>query len=115
MPDSVRAWRPTGGGVALRIRLTPRASKDAVTGLDETAQGPAVLVRVRAVPDQGEANAAAATTVAGWLGVPGSRVKVARGHKSRVKTLEIGGDPGMLERLIAARVEALAEMGQGER
>ena len=64
MADSARAWRPAGDGVALRIRLTPKASKDAVTGVGETAEGPAVLVRVRAVPDQGQANAAAETAVA---------------------------------------------------
>jgi uncharacterized protein YggU (UPF0235/DUF167 family) len=34
-------------------------------------------------------------------------VAVARGHKSRVKTLEIGGDPGTLAKLVAERVAAL--------
>ncbi len=115
MPDSARAWRPADSGVALRIRLTPRAAKDAVTGLGETAEGPAVLVRVRAVPDQGEANAAAEAAVAGWLGIPGSRVKVVRGHKSRVKTLVIGGDTGMLAASIAARVEHWLRRDEGER
>jgi uncharacterized protein YggU (UPF0235/DUF167 family) len=108
MADSARAWRPTGDGVALRIRVTPKASKDAVAGLGETAEGPALLVRVRAVPSDGAASAAAEAAVARWLGVPGGKVRVARGHKSRIKTLEIGGDPGMLEALLAARVEALA-------
>jgi hypothetical protein len=101
-------WRATPGGVSLRVRVTPRSSLDTVAGLGETPEGPAVQVRVRAVPADGEANAAVAAVVAGWLGVPGRTVRVARGHKSRVKTLEIGGAPGVLEELVAARVRALA-------
>jgi uncharacterized protein YggU (UPF0235/DUF167 family) len=73
-----------------------------------------VLVHVRAVPARDQANAAAETAVARWLGVAGSKVRVVRGHKSRVKTLEIGGDPPVVEKLTAARVEALAR-GQGEK
>jgi uncharacterized protein (TIGR00251 family) len=100
-------WRSAKGGLLLTVRVSPKAARDGVDGLAETAQGPAVQVRVRAVPDEGKANAAVAAVVAGWLGVAGSRVSVARGHKSRVKTLEIGGEPGTLEALVAERVAAL--------
>ena len=64
-------------------------------------------MRVRAVADKGEANASVESVVAQWLGVAKTRVTVARGGKSRVKTLDIGGEPGELETLIAARVAAL--------
>jgi uncharacterized protein len=110
MPAAPRGgpWRCAKDGVLLAVRVSPRASRDGIDGLADTPQGPAVQVRVRAVPDEGKANAAVEAVVAGWLGVPGRTVKVARGHKSRVKTLEIAGDPGTLERLVAARVAALA-------
>jgi uncharacterized protein (TIGR00251 family) len=91
----------------LAVRVSPKASRDGIDGLAGTPEGPAVKVRVRAVPDQGEANAAVATVVAMWLGVPASQVTVARGHKSRVKMLEIVGAPDALEALVAARVGAL--------
>ena len=91
----------------LTVRVSPKASRDGIDGLAETPDGPAVKVRVRAVPDQGEANAAVAAVVAEWLGVPASQVAVARGHKSRVKMLKIGGPPDRLEALVAARVGAL--------
>jgi uncharacterized protein (TIGR00251 family) len=100
-------WRAAKGGVTLTVRASPKASRDGIDGIADTPQGPAVQVRVRAVPDEGKANAAVAAAVAKWLGVPGSSVRVARGHKSRIKTLEIDGDPGALERLVAARVAAL--------
>jgi uncharacterized protein len=92
----------------LAVRVTPKAARDGVDGLADTAEGPALKVRVRAVPDEGKANAAVASVVAHWLGLPPSQVAVARGHKSRVKMLEIGGEPGRLEELVAARVGTLA-------
>jgi uncharacterized protein (TIGR00251 family) len=103
-----RPWRCAKGGLLLAVRVSPKASRDGIDGLGDTPQGPAVQVRVRAVPDEGQANAAVTAVVAKWLGVPGRTVVVARGHKSRVKTLEIEGDPGTLEMLVAARVQALA-------
>ena len=110
MPAAPRAqpWRCARGGVLLAVRVSPKAARDGIDGLADTPQGPAVQVRVRAVPDEGRANAAVETVVAGWLGVPGRTVRIARGHKSRVKTLEIAGDADTLEGLVAARVAALA-------
>lgn len=107
IPQPAQAWRSARDGVLLTVRVSPKASRDGIDGLTDTPQGPAVQVRVRAVPDEGKANAAVETAVAKWLGVPGSSVRVARGHKSRVKTLEIDGDPGALETLVAAHVAAL--------
>lgn len=48
--------------------------------------------RVRAVPDKGKANAALSKLVAGWLGVPASRVTLVSGHRARRKTLAIEGE-----------------------
>ncbi len=91
----------------LAVRVSPRSAREGIDGLAATPEGPAVKVRVRAVPADGEANAAVEAVVAEWLGLPGRQVAVARGHKSRLKMLEIGGEPGALEKLVAARVAAL--------
>jgi hypothetical protein len=107
MPPRAQPWRSGRAGLLLDVRVSPKAARDGVDGLTETPHGPAVKVRVRAVPAEGEANAAVATVVARWLGLPASQVAVARGHKSRVKTLQIGGEPGALEALLAQRVHAL--------
>lgn len=101
-------WRTAKSGLTLTVRVSPKAARDSIEGLADTPQGPAVQVRVRAVPDEGKANAAVEAVVARWLGVAGRTVSVVRGHKSRVKALEIAGDPGTLETLVAARVAALA-------
>jgi len=56
-------------------------------------------VRVRAVPEDGKANAAVEKLVAGWLGVPKSAVRVVTGGKTRLKGLEIEGPPDLAARL----------------
>ncbi len=97
-------WRPTAGGVALRVRVTPRAARDGVEGIEPTADGPALKVRVRAVPDKGEANAAVEAAVARWLGIGKSAVTLASGGKSRVKVLAVTGATDALVARLAALV-----------
>lgn len=53
-----------------------------------------LLVRVRARAREGEANAAVVKTVAGFYGVPKSKVKLIAGGRSRSKLLEIPAQPG---------------------
>jgi uncharacterized protein (TIGR00251 family) len=101
---ATRPWSCARDGVVLRVRVTPKSSKDVVDGLDATAQGPALKVRVRAVPDKGAANAAVAETVARWLGVPKSAVTLAGGSTSRVKSLAIAGDADALSRQLDSRM-----------
>jgi uncharacterized protein YggU (UPF0235/DUF167 family) len=93
-------------GLAVRIRLTPKASRDAVEGFETTADGPALKMRVRAVPEDGAANAAAKKLLAGWLGVSKGAVTLTSGAKSRVKTLSVAGDGVTLAATFAARIAA---------
>ena len=104
-------WRIVPAGLALRIRLTPKASRDAVEGVEMTADGPALKARVRAVPEDGAANAAALRLLAEWLGVAKSAVTLAAGGKSRIKTLAIEGHG---PDLAAAAAERLAALGQAK-
>jgi uncharacterized protein YggU (UPF0235/DUF167 family) len=90
----------------VRVRLTPKSSKDAIDGLEATAEGPALKARVRAVPEDGAANAALQRLLADWLDVPPSRVALTSGARSRVKSVAIAGDIGELEDRLAARLAA---------
>lgn len=85
-------WRQIGDAVELRIRLTPKASRDEICGLEVTLDGPAIKARVRALPADGAANAAVEKLIAKWLGVPKTSVVVSHGMKSRMKVLAISGD-----------------------
>jgi uncharacterized protein len=89
------------------VRVTPKSAREGIDGVVETAQGPALTVRVRAVAEKGEANRAVEMVVAGWLGVPKSSVAVTAGGKSRLKTVLVTGEPGRLAALVELYVSRL--------
>jgi len=92
--DGTRAIRPAAGGIDLRVRLTPKASRDALGRMERLGDGLEVMIaHVRALPADGEANAALAVLIAKTVGVAKTRVEVVAGHTSRVKTVRIQGDP----------------------
>ena len=77
----------------LHVRLTPKGGRDAIDGIDELSDGKAVLkARVRAVPEDGKANAALIKLIAQTFGVSASHVSLDAGATSRIKTLKITGD-----------------------
>jgi uncharacterized protein YggU (UPF0235/DUF167 family) len=89
------------------VRVTPRSARESIDGTVETAQGPALAMRVRAVAQEGEANKAVERVLAGWLGVAKSAVGVTSGAKSRVKSVTIAGPQAMLAATLEARMAAL--------
>jgi len=103
--DAQLPWTRSRDGLVLRVRVTPKSSKDMVEGLEASAQGPALKVRVRAVPDKGAANTAVVETVADWLGVPKSAVTLVGGSTARVKSLAIAGDGAVLSAQCARRLD----------
>ena len=102
---AVTAWRKTKAGVELRVRLTPKSSRDHVDGIEARADGDVIKARVRAVPEDGKANAALEQLIALWLNQPRRSVEVSSGGKSRTKTLTLAGDPA---EIIAALEAALS-------
>jgi uncharacterized protein len=105
--DGAQLWRESRTELLLRARVTPKSARDAVKGIVETAEGPALKVRVRAVAEDGEANRSVAAVVAEWLGVPKGHVSIAHGGKSRVKTLAIAGRSTELRSLLITRLDEL--------
>jgi uncharacterized protein YggU (UPF0235/DUF167 family) len=103
---------PVGGffrlrpeGLDLFVRLTPKSATNAVEGIGMSADGTSHLkARVRAVPENGAANAALEKLLAAWLALPKRDVKMITGGTSRLKTVRVSGDAAML----AERVELLA-------
>lgn len=104
-------WRLAPGGVFIRFHLHPRASKEVIEGIRPTADGAAFKVRVRAAPQEGEANRALAALVARWLEVPRSRVSIVAGPRSRLKRVKVEGDQLRLRRLLEAKSLALRAAG----
>lgn len=86
----------------IRVRLTPRAARDAIVGWQDGV----LRVRVTAPPVEGRANAALERLLAGALGLPKSAVRVVAGAQSRDKTVAVEG---------IAQEEALRRLGEAGR
>ncbi len=75
------------GGATLRVRVSPRASRD---GLGGERQG-SLVVRLTSPPVEGRANAALLRLLGGKLGVPPSRLSLMRGATGRDKLVRVEG------------------------
>ncbi len=76
-----------GEKVRIRVRVQPRASRTEVAG----EHGDAWKVRIAAPPVDGAANRELIRYLAKRIGVPPTRLRVARGERSRTKVVEIDG------------------------
>ena len=91
--------RATGDGLTLRVRVQPRASRDALSGEREGAQ----VVRLTAPPVQGAANEAPALFLGKALGVAPSAVRVVSGLTGRNKVVRVAGlDPATARERLGA-------------
>jgi uncharacterized protein (TIGR00251 family) len=91
------AWVATPNGVVIAVRLTPKGGRDAIDGIETLGDGSSVLkARVRAIPSEGEANAALGRVLAKALSVPPRDVEIISGHTSRIKRVKISGDVAAL-------------------
>jgi len=77
--------RAAPNGVVVAVWVVPRSSRDEVSGL----HGGALRVRVKVPPEQGRANKAAASLVAGALG--GHSGEILSGGTSRRKQILVTG------------------------
>ncbi|MTH58161.1 DUF167 domain-containing protein [Paracoccus litorisediminis] len=71
-------------GTEIAVRVTPKASRNAVT-----VDGATIRVHVTTVPEDGKANAAVVKLLAKALGVAKSRLVLTRGATSRDKVFRI--------------------------
>lgn len=71
----------------LNLRVTPRASKNAVEGF----RNDALIVRVTAPPVDSAANEAVIELLARTLGIPKRQITIARGATGRNKVVDVEG------------------------
>ncbi|MGH9200566.1 MAG: DUF167 domain-containing protein [Vicinamibacterales bacterium] len=77
----------TPGGVVISVRVIPRASR---SGIDGT-RGDALLVRLKAPPVEGAANAELIRVIAGALSIPARSVSIVSGEHARQKRVMVTG------------------------
>ena len=75
------------GGVVIEVRVIPRASRSC---LDGTRDG-ALLVRLKAPPVDGAANAELIEVLSRALGVPKRALTIVAGDRGRLKRVRVDG------------------------
>ena len=73
-------------GVALAVRVTPRARHNEITEIQEDGT---VRIRLTAAPSDNEANNQLVRFLAEVLGVPASHVEIVAGHTGRDKLVSV--------------------------
>ncbi len=71
----------------LAVKVVPKSGKNGVVGWENDA----LKVRLRAVPEKGQANAALIAFLADLLGIAKSQITLTHGDTSRLKRLAITG------------------------
>ena len=72
----------------IKLRVSPKSRADAIAG--DRGDG-AILVRVRAAPEEGKANEAVLKVLRAALGLPRGAVRLVAGGGSREKWVEVDG------------------------
>lgn len=82
----------------LKIYVQPGASKNEFVGL--YGEPPRVKLKIKAPPQDGEANAEVITYIAKLLGISKSKVEILKGHTSRSKDLQIEASMSLVMKII---------------
>ena len=77
-------------GSAIRVRISPRASKNEISEILEEG---IVKIRLNASPVEGQANKALIKFLSSVLDVPQSKIEIISGQKNRDKLVTIDGLP----------------------
>jgi uncharacterized protein len=92
----------TGNAIILNLHIQPRASKNQVCGVQDSA----LKIRLTSPPVDGAANKLCREFLADLLNVPKSAVEIISGDTSRHKRVRIStGDPDATRRLLDGLVE----------
>ena len=83
--------RETTAGVSFKVRVQPRASLTAITGVLGEGDDAALKVALAAPPVEGRANEALVRFFAELFDVPPSAIEIASGGQSRNKVVRVAG------------------------
>ena len=99
-------------GLRVRVRLSPKASANRITGVMETPEGLTLKVLVTAQPEKGKANAALVKLVAKQLGIKKGQIDLVSGRTSRNKILKFKGDGPTLRKQLEGLLRTLDGRGK---
>jgi uncharacterized protein (TIGR00251 family) len=83
----IKVIEPTADGVAISVRVIPRAGRAGLAGI----RGDALLVRLQSPPVEGAANDELVEVLSKALQVPKRAVSIVAGDRSRQKRVRVVG------------------------
>jgi uncharacterized protein (TIGR00251 family) len=81
--------RESPSGVSFAVRVQPRASRTAITGVLGEGDNAALKISLTAPPVEGKANEALACFFAELLDIPRSSIEIVSGGQSRNKVVRV--------------------------
>jgi len=87
LSDNLLDIRELPDGIAFKVRVQPRASKNMVAGI----MGDFLKIKLTSPPVDGAANAACIAFIAGILDIAKSAVVIINGQNSRLKVIKVIG------------------------
>ncbi|QQS14676.1 MAG: DUF167 domain-containing protein [Rhodospirillales bacterium] len=94
-------FAPAAGGVRVRLKVRPRARRNAIDGLAPEVDGVALAVSVTTAPEDGAANAAVVALLAREWDLPRSAFEIVLGATARRKVVMVAGDPAALAAILS--------------
>ncbi len=95
MPDQPEFVQRVPGGMHLKLKVIPGASRSQIVG----GYGDRLKIKVAAPPEQGKANQAVIALLQHWLGT--DAVEIIAGHGCAMKTAKVRGMTSLCRELIA--------------
>lgn len=96
--------KQSADGVSITVKVTPKSNRNEIKGVvDLSYDRIALVVRVCPSPTDGAANGAVIDLLADLFKVPRSYLEIKSGATSRIKTIDIKGDPSALRARIDKR------------
>jgi len=101
-------WQMSKHGLTIRLRVTPKASKNAITGIYTDPDGQMSLkVSTTAQPEKGKANKAVIALLSKAFGKAKSIFSVVGGLTERNKTILIDGDENHIKSWLLPAIEKI--------
>jgi len=101
-------WQISKHGLTIRLRVTPKAAKNAITGIYRDGDGQMSLkVSTTAQPEKGKANKAVIAILSKKFGKAKSLFSIIGGQTDRNKTILIDGDVKEIKSWLLPAVEEI--------
>lgn len=86
-------YKINANDIIIQVTVVPNSSQSCITGVNEGI----IRLKLNSPPIDGRANKEVVAFFSKFFRIPKSAIKIIRGEKSKLKTLQLNGDTEMLQ------------------